>query len=50
VNRVQRRPRVVALSEHNTSCKVSYGEPLGNEFHRTMVVSSETTNPRDRIP
>jgi hypothetical protein len=31
-------------SEHDTSGKVAYGEPLEIELHRTMVVTSEAMN------
>jgi hypothetical protein len=34
----------VTTSDHGTSGKVTYGEPLGIELHRTMVVASESTN------
>ena len=36
--------RAVTASEHDTSGKVVYGEPLGIELHRTIVVTSEVTN------
>jgi hypothetical protein len=31
-------------NEHDTSGKVSYGEPLRIELHRTVVVTSEAAN------
>jgi hypothetical protein len=34
----------VTASENDTSGKVAYGEPLGIELHRTIVVTSEVTN------
>jgi hypothetical protein len=34
----------VAASEHDTSGKVAYGEPLGIELHRAVVVASQATN------
>jgi hypothetical protein len=34
----------IAASEHGTSGKAVYGEPLGIELHRTVVVTSEATN------
>jgi hypothetical protein len=34
----------VTTSEYNTSSNVSYGEPLGIEFRRTVVVTSEAMN------
>jgi ABC-type oligopeptide transport system ATPase subunit len=35
--------RAVTASEHGTRGNVTYGEPLGIELHRTVVVTSEAT-------
>jgi ABC-type oligopeptide transport system ATPase subunit len=35
--------RAVTASEHDTRGNVTYGEPLGIELHRTVVVTSEAT-------
>jgi hypothetical protein len=43
VNRVE-GAGAVATSEHDTSGKVVYGEPLGIELYRTMVITSKATN------
>jgi hypothetical protein len=43
VNRVEGAGAVTA-SEHRTSGKVSYGEPLGIKLHRKVVVTSEAAN------
>jgi hypothetical protein len=43
VNRVE-GAGTATTSEHNTSGKVSYGEPLGIELYKTVVVTSEATN------
>jgi hypothetical protein len=34
----------ITTSDHGTSGKVAYGEPLGTELHRTVIVTSEATN------
>jgi hypothetical protein len=34
----------ITATEHSTRGKVAYGEPLGIELHRTMIVTSEATN------
>jgi hypothetical protein len=36
--------RAITTSEHDTSVKVSYGEPLGIKLHKTVVVTGEATN------
>jgi hypothetical protein len=41
--------KAVTASEYGTSGKVAYGEPLGIELHRTMVVTSEATNREKRM-
>jgi hypothetical protein len=43
VNRVEEAGAATA-SEHGMSGKVSYGEPLGIELHRIVVVTSKATN------
>ena len=48
VNRVEGAGSVTT-SDHDTNGKVAYGEPLGIELHRTMVVTSEATNREKRM-
>jgi hypothetical protein len=48
VNRVEGVGAVIA-SEHSTSGKVAYGEPLGIELYRTVVVTCEATNREKRM-